>query len=282
MSLSTLRKEKRKRFEIEEELEEEEDFIIRMLIEECMRSDQHKDNIDKKMMNITERKRKISAQLLETGLPDEVKGCYENINERLMRIEKHLQSLQSISTIEEKNLQDTLLKINKIEERIVVQENKITNYMALYKNWQRKLQNLEPHTIHLEDGGTIERNIIHPYYLDPLVRIEKKYNKHHSLTSTTKMAAEYIVVELVYNDMVDNLQKDMKKHFPNVNFKTSVISFKTKLYKVGFSICFEDELQQQPPHHHRLLLLFDDLYSWLQANDTVKSCNPDGVALIGK
>jgi hypothetical protein len=37
MSLSTLWKAKRKRFENEEELEEEEDLIIRMMIEECMR-----------------------------------------------------------------------------------------------------------------------------------------------------------------------------------------------------------------------------------------------------
>jgi hypothetical protein len=84
------------------------------------------------------------------------------------------------------------------------------------------------------DGTKIERSIYKRRFVGPLLLIERKLDANGTILAETKMAAEYLIVQLSAGESAETFVERLRDDFPDNSFKIEKLSTKSSLYRLDF------------------------------------------------
>ncbi|MEI6417047.1 MAG: S8 family serine peptidase, partial [Verrucomicrobiota bacterium] len=116
------------------------------------------------------------------------------------------------------------------------------------------------------DGTKIVSLIYKRRFVGPLLRIERKVDPDGTLLSETKMAAEYLMVQLNQGESPASLLKKLREDFPNKKLSIEVVSPRSLLYRLSFQSSSNDPQAR--------LNLFTQIKRAIEENNLAADCYP--------
>lgn len=225
--------------------------------------------------------RKNSALLKRSQYKDiaEIRDRYDEILRKLNLVERQVQIIYSSSPTDI-CVEEAQSKINKLESRIRLLEEEIVKFQEEQRKWKDcPLEFLPQEKINVH--GKMElRHVVKYYFNDPLVRIENVIGDDGVVVKTTKMAAEYLLVQLKKEINHQSFEGFLYEKFgSSVIFSLESVSRPSNLYALHIAVPPPRDI---PPivdvNHHELLNSFDIVLKALnESNDFVEVCHPDAI-----